>query len=325
MKVIRTLGMHCGLLALLLAATSTAPQACAGTGRVAKELTEELCERLGAKLTRTQADALLPRVESIVSKYGDEAAVALRKGGPQAVDAIELAGSDGAQCIKLLARRGDEALWVVSRPKRLAIFVKHGDDAATAMIKHGEIVEGLIGRYGDDAAGALARVDSRNARRLAMLRDEGLFESVPGHSTRLFTVIKNVGDEAADFVWRNKGALIIAGTLIAFVNDPEPFITGARELGSETIEHIVAPIAQRATSQFPWRSVWLLGLIGTVLAGARLIWTAVTRRHTFIVPSVPIIEVDSNSDDGCTLQEPQLVPPESCGIARLKNAPQRGL
>lgn len=173
----------------------------------------------------------------------------------------------------------------------------------------------------------LGMVGCREHGDLADMMDEAdaTADNVPGHSTRLFTVIKNVGDEAADFVWRNKGALAIAGTLIAFVNDPEPFITGARELGSETIERIVAPIAQRATSQFPWRSVWLLGLIGTVLAGARLIWTAVTRRHTFIVPSVPIIEVDSNSDDGCTLQEPQLVPPESCGIARLKNAPQRRL
>lgn len=323
MTIIRNLGVHCGLLALLLAAMSTVPQVCAGTGRVARELTEELCERLGAKLTRTQADALLPRVESIVSKYGDEATMALRKSGLRAVDAIESAGSDGAQCIRLLARRGDEALWVVSRPKRLAIFVKHGDDAAAAMIKHGEVVERWIGRYGDDAAGALARVDGRNARRLAMLSEEGLFESVPSHSIRLFSVIKNGGDEAADFVWKNKGALTIASTLIAFVNDPEPFITGARELGSETIEHIVAPIAQRAATQFPWWSVWLLGLIGIVLLGVRLLPTMVTRRRTSIASPVPFTTDDSTGVDRSTTHKLQFVPSQPSGNARLKNVHQR--
>ena len=142
--------------------------------------------------------------------------------------------------MKLYARKGDDAIWVISEPKRLAIFIKHGDSAADALIKHPGIADSLIGRFGDDAVGALHSISRQSAQRLSMVAEDGLLNATP-RSKELLSVIGRYGDDAMDFVWKNKGPLAVTAVLGTFLADPQTYISGAKEL---VISPVVEPIVR---------------------------------------------------------------------------------
>ena len=123
----------------------------------------------------------------------------------------------------------------------MTLFARYGDDAAEAMLKHKGIAAPLIERYRAPAATMLRNLDPRNGRRLSMLMDEG-FLTRTGKADELLAVCGQYGDRAADFIWRNKGALLVGTALAAFLQDPDPFLDGTRDLASLT----VAPVAQAA-------------------------------------------------------------------------------
>ena len=60
-------------------------------------------------------------------------------------------------------------------------------------------------------------------------------------------MIREYGDEAMDFVWKNKGALAVAATLGTFLADPQAYISGAKEL---IVSPIVEPIARSTNWTF---------------------------------------------------------------------------
>ena len=250
----------CVLFAALFSEPSSNPLYAGPTTAVVKELTEFLYRKVGGTVSKEVAEQMTIGVEKIVARYGDEGISALRKVGPSAIGVIESAGEAAPACVKLMARHGDEAIWIVAKPKRLAIFVKYGDDAANAMLRHTELAEPMIERFGANAASALAQVTSQNGRRLAMLNNNGLFQAVEGQSPRLFDVIKEHGDVAADFIWKNKGALTVSATLTAFLLNPQPFISGASQLSEVAFEQVAAPLANAAANNMPWKIIGISGM-----------------------------------------------------------------
>jgi len=255
-----------------------------GKATAARELLETVCEKFGKKLTRQSTETLTAKLDDSVIRYGDDAAQAFRKIGPGSLPLIEQAGANASDAIRLMARRGDEAVWVVSQPNRLAIFVKHGDDAAEAMIRHREIVEPLLQNLGRSAAKALAKVNSQNARRLVIMADEGDLAKI-GRTPELMSVVERFGDRAMGFIWRHKFVLAGGAALAAFLNDPEPFIDGTREITIAGVESIAAPIAQQAAKQIPWPAVSIVMLGFSMLAT----WRYLPRRAatTTVDPQSP--------------------------------------
>lgn len=238
-----------------------------------RQLVETVRESLGKKLTRETGDTLPHKLEDAIARYGDAAAEARRKIGPAAAEWVERAGDHAPQAIRLMARRGDEAIWVVSQPRRLAIFVRHGDDAAEAMIRHREIVEPLLESFGKPAAKALANVNSRNARRIAMMAEDGDLATI-GRTPELLRVVGRFGDRAMEFLWKHKAALTVGAALAAFLNDPEPFLDGTRRVVTAGVESIGGPIADQAARRINWSAV----SIGAVALVWLVVWRVLPRR-----------------------------------------------
>lgn len=234
------------------------------TSKAAKEAAEFVLRKFGKEAEEQGLQTLTKRIETLGLKYGDDAIAAVKKVGPRALNYIDEAGETGLQSAKLLARYGDDAVWIVRKPNRLAMFSKYGDDAARAMIKQGQIAEPLIASLGKPAATALKNVSARNARRLAMMAEDGTLARI-GRTEALLAVIGKYGDRAMAFVWRNKGSLAVAGALTAFLANPEPFIDGTVELTKAAGESIAKPLATEIGRGTNWTFV-LPTLI--VLAGA---------------------------------------------------------
>lgn len=243
-----------------------------GTKYVMKKFGREAAEELG----EDAAKVLARRMETLATKYGDDVVVdAAKKVGPRVFRLVGEVGEDGApKALKLMARRGDEAVWVVSRPKGLAIFVKYGDDAADAMIRHRELAESLIENYGTPMTRALAKVDGQNGRRLAMLADEGVLTKVAQRDAVLDTMGK-YGDKAADWVWRNKGAITVVTVAAASVANPEPFINGAVEVVDISGEKVIRPVAEAAAKSLNWNLI-----VGISFAGIAVCHVLIRRWRT---------------------------------------------
>lgn len=227
------------IVALLLFAFAN--PALAGPARTAiLEAAEFILTKFGKGAAGQTVEEVTEATAKVVAKYGDEALPLLRNSGHAGFIALKEAGESAPDVIKLYARKGDEAIWVISEPKKLAIFIKHGDSAADAILKHPGIADSLIGRYGDGAAGALNTVSRQSAQRLSMVADDGLLTATP-RSKELLPVIRQYGDDAMDFIWKNKGSLAVAAVLGTFLADPQAYISGAKDL---VVSPVVEPIAR---------------------------------------------------------------------------------
>jgi len=197
------------------------------------------------------------KLESLAAKHGEELVTdAAKKIGPRMFRIVEEVGEDGTfKALKLMSRRGDEAVWVVSKPGRLSLFMKYGDDAADAMIKHREISEAIVSQYGGAGAKAMSTVGGRSARRIAMMSDSGDLARM-ADATGTLRVIGKYGDTAADWIWRHKGALAVSAIAVAFVSDPEPFLSGATEVVCLGPKYFVGPVAEIAAKSINW-NLWV--------------------------------------------------------------------
>ena len=256
-----------GALVLVLAVPAMAQKS-----KAVREAVKYVMKKFGRELGEETSETLTSKLTQLSAKHGDEAIEAFRKAGPRTFRLVEEAGEHGPEAIKLMVRHGDSAAWVISKPGRMAIFIQHGDDAAEAMIKHKDIVLPLIERYNVPAARALAKVSGQNARRLVMMQDAGELQRI-GRADELLSVIGRYGDRAADFVWRNKGALLVASGLAAFLSDPEPFINGTRDITAVMGDVAKEPLREAARST-NWTVVVLVGLILLAIA----VWIRFRRR-----------------------------------------------
>ena len=202
-----------------------------------------------------RTESLAPRIERLLVAHGEDAGDFIRKTGVAGIETLEKAGPHANDVLKLFARRGDEAIWIVAKPNRVAIFLKYGDSAADAMLRHRELAETLIERFEAPAARALNNIEGQNARRLAMMAEDGSLTTI-GRTHEVLDTVGKYGDGAMDFIWRNKGGLTVATALTAFLADPKPFLAGAKGLADSAGEHVVGPIARSVN----WTLVVLTGM-----------------------------------------------------------------
>ncbi len=206
-----------------------------------REVAEQLVSKGGREVAGESAESIARELGSVAKKYGPSGVEAARKGGPTVFRYLAEGGENAPKVVKLFEKHGDRAIHIVSRPKSIAIFLKHGDDAATAMIRHPGIAEDLITPFGASAARALSTLSAQNGRRLAMLAEDGLLTKT-GRSAELLNVIARYGDKAMEFIWKNKGALTVGATLVAFLAKPEAFINGAADI----TKAVAVPLAEKA-------------------------------------------------------------------------------
>jgi hypothetical protein len=265
------------LIAAAFAVTTPSFSFAQGKAALARESAEYVMRKFGKEAAEVGVETLTRKIEALAVKHGDDVFLAVRKVGPRTLRIVEEAGEHGLESVKLMARYGDDAVWVVAKKNRLAIFVKYGDNAAEGMMKHGEIAEPLLVSFGKPAAGAMKAVNSQNARRLAMMAEDGQLAKI-GQTPELLEVVAKYGDRAADFVWRNKGALTVAATLTAFLANPEPFLDGATDITKVVSENAVKPlatvpgqVASEAAKNTNWTVVLAIGIgVLGLLAAARL-------------------------------------------------------
>lgn len=261
------------ILAACFAVASPGVSLAQGKAALAREAAEYVIRKFGKEAAEVGVETLTQKLETLAVKHGDDVFLAVRKVGPRTIRIIEEAGEHGLESVKLMARYGDDAVWVVAKKNRMAIFVKYGDDAAETMMKHGEIAEPLLSSFGKPAAGALKSVSSQNARRLAMLADDGQLAKI-GQTPELLEVVAKYGDRAADFIWQNKGALTVAAALAAFLANPEPFLDGVTDITTIVVKPIAdvpGKVASEAAKHTNWTVVIVCGVcVLGLLAGARL-------------------------------------------------------
>jgi hypothetical protein len=209
--------------------------------QVARLAADEAARLLGRQAERAAASTLSRRIARLAVEHGAETLVAVRRAGPEAVEVLERASRRGGLVSHLLGAHGSEALVIAREPALLDLVARHGDDAARALVRHPGLARSVIEATGTPGARVLAGLSSRNARRLAMLTEDGTLLRM-GRQDELLGAIERHGDRALDFVWRHKGALAVGTLLAAFLNDPEPFLTGARELGGGVTSAVAQPV-----------------------------------------------------------------------------------
>jgi hypothetical protein len=231
------------------------------TSAAVRETAEYVMKKFGRGAAGQTVEEVADTTARVVTRYGDDALPLIRGTGHRGFAALEQAGAQAPDVIRLYARKGDEAVWLISEPKKLTIFLKHGDPAADALMKSPGLADDLIARFGNDAVGAVNGVSRRGAQRLGMIAKEGVLAATP-RSPELLSVIGRYGDEAADFIWRNKGALTVATVLGTFLVDPEAYISGAKQL---VVDPILGPIARNTNWTWLFSVVLILAFLPLIV------------------------------------------------------------
>jgi hypothetical protein len=244
-----------------------------------RETTELVTRTFARDAAEMGTEALASRLARAAATHGEEEVLAaVRKVGPRALEAIEKAGPGGGhEAACLIARYGERAIVLAEDPARLALARRFGSEAAEVIMKHPGAAEGVVEQLGSSGARALANVNGQNARRVAMLTEDGFFKQAPGNRD-LLGVIEKYGDRAADFIWRNKGALAAAGVVTAFVAHPEPFLDGTAKLADATGRYVAAPFVSAAT---PILAVGALCVVMAALAPIGIGTAIRVLRHMF--------------------------------------------
>ena len=234
---------------------------CCVQSAAARRVAREVVESFG----REAVEAAEPRVARLVEAYGEEAVAVLRKVGPSGVQALE---RFGAPSLKILSRFGDDGvrLLAVEGEAAVAALAKYGDEAVELMIRHPGVGRDLLAQFG----GQVLRRPLTTESVVALNR---LAEPIraTGRSAEILAVVEKFGDRACDFLWRNKGTIFLTAVLAAFLNDPQPYLDGVKQL-------VVQPATQLAHDAAS-RTNWTLVVLATMLVvsawlGIRWSWSA---------------------------------------------------
>jgi hypothetical protein len=234
---------------------------CCVQSAAARRVAREVVESFG----REAVEAAEPRVARLVEAYGEEAVTVLRKVGPSGVQAME---RFGAPSLRILSRWGDDGirLLAVEGESAVAAMTKYGEEAVELMIRHPGVGRDLLAQFG----GQILRRPLSTESVIALNR---LAEPIraSGRSAEILAVVEKFGDRACDFLWRNKGIIFLTSVLAAFLNDPQPYLDGVKQL-------VVQPATQVARDAAA-RTNWTLVVIVTILIvaawlGIRWNWSA---------------------------------------------------
>jgi hypothetical protein len=210
------------------------------TSTALRDTSEWIVKKFGAGAAGRTVDEVAVATAKVVARHGEEALPLLRSMGHAGFEVLEQAGERSNVVLKFFGRRGEEAAWLVAQPSKLKILLQHGEAAADALLKHPGIADDLVARFGSRAVAPLNALEREGAQRMAMAAREGLFEAAP-QSGALLDVIGKYGQRAMDFIWRNKGALATGAVLVTFLQQPEAYINGAKQLVGDSI---IAPIVR---------------------------------------------------------------------------------
>ena len=219
-------------------------------GQVFKELSEFVARKFGKKLMQEGTEAFSKRLASASVKGGKHVVPAVRNCGPKGLALIEGAGELAPHAARAMSMHGSRGmLAVASRPTTLKLVGQHGDDVIEACVKHLSTATPVITGFGKPAAAALAKIGTTEGRHLAMLNASGELKRI-GRSKELLAVIAKYGDSAMAFIWKNKvqlvGTTAVTAATAAFLKDPEPFITGAKDLTQVVADSTIRPVAESA-------------------------------------------------------------------------------
>jgi hypothetical protein len=258
-------------------AAGSIPEARAdGKLTAARELAEWTLRKFTGKATREGAEALTRRIATAAARHGDDlVSAAVRKVGPRALSLADDAAEQAPRVLRFIGRYGDEGAALLTR--RSMKLLSLGDDAAAALVRHKGVAEPLLETYGASAVKALAAVSPQSGRRLAILSRSGDLAKI-GRTDELMGVCARFGDKACDFVYRNKGGLLVGASLAAFLGDPLPFLDGTRSLaetviagGAKAVDsvaaHVVGPavteVSREAARTIPWAPLSVLTVLVT--------------------------------------------------------------
>jgi hypothetical protein len=266
----------CLCSALLIATVLVVPAAADVKTAAVRETTEFVMKKFGKEAAEEGAELLSKRIGVLAAKHGDDALTAVKNVGPRALRAAEEAGEQGGVALQAMARYGDDGLeWVAKSPKGLGLAAKYGDDAAAALAKHKQVAEPLVEQFGNAGAKALRAVDAQSGRRLAMMAGDGELKQI-GRTEQLLDVVAHYGDKAADFIWRNKGALAVGTVLTAFLADPQPFLDGTRDFSQIVAENAVKPLAQGFAAGVDWT---VLSVVVVMVVALVAVWRSYLRHR----------------------------------------------
>lgn len=209
------------------------------TSKAAQEVAELLFKKGSKEVVEHGVQAFARKVETVALKHGDDVFHAVKAVGPKALPLIE---THGARAAKILGKHGEHGVWIVSRPRALNLVAKHGEDAVGVLVKHPGVAEELVERVGHSAIHAFSAIGPQSGRRLAMLA-----EGEASHlatNPKLLDVVARFGDTGMSFVWKHKAALAVSAVLASFLLDPEPYISGAKELSTVVAETTLKPLAE---------------------------------------------------------------------------------
>jgi hypothetical protein len=263
------------LVALVAGLTLSGVAAAGVATSAARETAEYVLQKFGRGAAGQTVEEVADTTARAITRHGDDVVPLVRHAGHRGFAALEQAGVQAPDVVRLFARKGDEAVWLISEPGKLRLFLKHGDSAADALIKHPGIADDLIGRFGDEAVGAMNGVSKRGAQRMAIAAEEGVFTATR-RSPELLPVVRRYGDEAMDFIWRNKGALTVATVLGTFLIDPEAYISGAKQL---IVDPVLEPIAQSTNWTWILAGVLMVMFLPTIARQVRRMRTELGQAH----------------------------------------------
>lgn len=260
-----------------------APASADVTTAAVRETAEFVIKKFGKEAAAEGTEALAKRIEVLAVRYGDDALKAVKNVGPTALKVAEEAGERSGPALRAMARFGDDGVeWVAKSSRGLDLAAKYGDDAAEALVKHRGVAEPMIAEFGESGVRALKAVNPQHGRQLAMMAADGELKRI-GSTPALLEVIAKYGDRAAEFIWKNKGALAVGAGLTAFLADPQPFIEGTKDLASIVGENAVKPLVSAAgdaavevTKRVDWTIFAIVGLMAIALTS---VWKSYLRHR----------------------------------------------
>ena len=223
------------------------PPACADVkSKLAQETADYILARFGRQAVKEGVETLAARIESYAARHGEGFYAAVRRVGPSAFRLVEEAGEHAPQVIGILGRFGEDgAVWVASRPRAMRLFLEHGEEAAAVLAKTHGVAEEAVAGLGRPAVTAFESLaTAQNARRLAMMASDGGELAAMGRTPEVLGVVAKYGDAGLEFLWKHKGVLASGAVVAAFLADPEPFITGAKDITQVLAENTIKPLAE---------------------------------------------------------------------------------
>lgn len=232
-----------------------------------RETVEFVTKKFSKEAAEEGTELLAKKIEVFATKYGDDGLKAVRELGPQAMTAAGKAGAHAPAAVRAMARYGDDGVeWIAKRPQNLELAAKYGDDAVEAIVKHKEVAEPLVKELGEQGAKALKAVSPQQGRQLAMLAADQSTAAM-ARNPQLLGVVSKYGDNAMNFIWKNKGALAVGTTLAAFVANPQPFIDGTAQLAQAAGENFVKPMTEGIVGAIDWTVIAILVVMTVGLGG----------------------------------------------------------